>query len=96
MTNIEKHIKNNLGHKAKDKATGMEGVIISVSFDLNGCIQAVLQPGVDKDGKLADGRWFDLKRLEITSAKPVMEIPNYDEGYQADGCQGACDKPCKY
>ena len=64
-----------LGHKAKDKITGMEGVIVSVAFDLYGCVQVVLHPGLDKDGKLMEQLWFDVGRLELTSPIRVMEPP---------------------
>ena len=69
-----------IGLKVKDRISGFKGVIISISFDLYGCIQATVQPGLSKeDGKIKyqDGRWFDINRLEITSKKPVMEVPEF-------------------
>ncbi len=75
MTNISKEHIAKLGFKAKDIVTGFAGVITLVSFDLYGCVQIVVTPGVDKDGKTIDGRWFDVTRLEMKSKKPVMVIP---------------------
>jgi hypothetical protein len=66
-----------LGHEAEDQVTGFKGVVSSVCFDLYGCVQSALTPKVTADGKLEDGRWFDAKRLKITSDKPVMEAPKF-------------------
>lgn len=64
-----------LGLKVKDRVTGMTGVVESIAYDLYGCVQAVIRPPVDEKGALSDGRWFDVNRLDILDAKPVMEIP---------------------
>ncbi len=89
---VEKHMKL-LGFKAKDKVTGFNGVVASLSFDLYGCVQAVITPPVNEDGNLVDGRYFDVTRLEITSDEPVMDLPNFDKGYVAEGKKGAAEKP---
>ena len=68
---------NMLGHEAEDCVTGFKGVVESVSFDLYGCVQTALRPKATEDGKLDDGRWFDAKRLKITSAEPVMTPQNF-------------------
>jgi hypothetical protein len=68
-----------LGHKVKDYVTGFEGVVTSISFDLYGCVQAIVQPEkAPKIADLADARWFDTKRLKKLSAKPVMAIPTFE------------------
>lgn len=56
---------NLLGLKAKDAVTGFSGVVTSISFDLYGCVQAIVTPPVDKDGNAKDGRWFDIIRLHV-------------------------------
>jgi len=93
-------IKKNLdllGLKAKDKVTSLSGVIESISFDLYGCIQAVIRPDtLDKDGKIQEGRWIDVARLKIINKKPVMDVPNFDYGIQAEGKQGPADKQQLY
>lgn len=89
--NIQKHFSI-LGRKAKDKVTGFSGVASSVCFDLYGCVQIAITPAIDKDGKTKDSHWFDIARLE-PSGKPVMELPNYEFGPQAEGRQGAAEKP---
>lgn len=82
-----------LGLKAKDKVTGFTGVIATMSFDLYGCVQAVLTPPVDKDGEMKDGKWFDVTRLKILDDTPVMDQPDFSKGYIAQGKKGCADKP---
>jgi len=91
-TEIKKHI-DKLGFKCTDKVTGFSGVITTVGFDLYGCVQALVNPGVNENGKPYDLVWFDIARLKITNKKPVMEIPNFDCGDIAKGLKGPSDKP---
>ena len=81
-----------VGFKAKDKVTGFTGVISTVSFDLYGCIQYVITPNA-VDGKLDNGHYFDVTRVDIMSNEPVMTQPNFDLGYVAEGKKGCADKP---
>lgn len=80
-----------LGMPVRDRVTQFAGVASSVCFDLYGCVQVAVTPGVnEKDGKLDDGRWFDFKRLQVTSDVPVMPRPPY----AAAGTEiGAAEKP---
>lgn len=89
---IKTHLKL-LGLRVEDRVTGLRGVVASVSFDLYGCIQAIVNPGLDKDNKPRDQHWFDVRRLNVLSDTPVMELPNFDFGPQAEGRQGAAEKP---
>jgi hypothetical protein len=69
-----------LGFKAKDVVTGFTGVVTSISFDLYGCVQALLAPECKegKEGKeYPESRWFDLKRMKALSTSPVMEVPSF-------------------
>jgi hypothetical protein len=91
-TQIKKHL-NLLGLKVKDKVTGFTGIVTSVSFDLYGCIQAIVNPGMDEDGKQKDSHYFDINRLEVKSNKPVMNVPNFDHGAIANGEKGPAEKP---
>ena len=90
--NVNKHL-NLLGLTVEDRVTGFRGVVASVSFDLYGCVQAVVNPRTDKDGKLQDQTWFDIARLAVLDAEPVMERPNFESGPQAEGKKGAAAKP---
>ena len=49
-----------------------------------------------KDGKMDEKHWFDVSRLEILDNNPVMQLPNFEFGLQAEGKQGAADKPIPY
>ena len=89
---IKQHL-NLLGLRVRERVTGMEGVVTSISFDLYGCIQAILNPGMDKDGKPKDQHYYDVSRLEILDDKPVMERPNFDFGDVAEGKKGPAEKP---
>lgn len=53
MINLKKHL-DLLGMRVEDRVTGFRGVVSSVGFDLYGCIQAIVNPGQDKDGKLME------------------------------------------
>jgi hypothetical protein len=90
--NVEKHIEK-LGMRVKDKVTGFSGVVSSVSFDLYGCIQAVVTPPKEKAAPLAEGRWFDIARLEVVSKTRVMPIPDFNVGDVAEGKKGPAEKP---
>jgi len=97
---MERHF-NLLGLEAKDKVTGFQGVVETLSFDLYGCIQVVLKPKADKEGKNMDGRWHDISRLEILSETPVMKRPDFNLGYPttdhsehiSSGSKGCSEKP---
>jgi hypothetical protein len=78
MNQIQKSMRL-LGLRVRDKVTKHAGIVTSVSFDLYGCIQVIVTPEIDKDGKPGDGRWFDEKRLEILHPDPVMEVPDFAE-----------------
>jgi len=92
MQNVNRHI-DLLGKEVKDRITGFKGTVTSISFDLYGCVQAVISPGTKKDGTLPDGRWFDVTRLEVSNKPRRMEIPNFAKGYIAEGYKGGFDKP---
>ena len=90
MSEVVKENLKKLGHRAKDKVTGFEGVITCVTFDLYGCVQAILQPAVNSESpKIEDSRYFDVARLEIDpDSEPVMAVP----GFVTDD-KGPADKP---
>ena len=81
-----------LGFKVKDSVTGFKGVVTTLSFDLYGCIQAIVTPTIDGTGKTQDGQWFDITRLEVKSKKPVMRLPNFNDGYVSEGNKGCAEK----
>ena len=71
------HYVNQLGLRVRDVVTGLEGVITSITFDLYGCVQALVSSGLDEKGETRPGQWFDLKRLVPQSDDPVMPVPTF-------------------
>lgn len=82
-----------LGCQARDKVTGVEGVITSVSYDLYGCIQAVLTLKSNEQGEYKLTCWMDVIRFEVLNDTPVIERPNFESGYVAEGKKGSAEKP---
>ncbi len=72
--NVQKHLSIH-GYRARDRVTGFEGVVTSVCFDLYGCIQVVLNPGIRDDGKIGEQLWFDINRLIVAENKPRVMDP---------------------
>ena len=81
-----------LGKRVSDKVTGFNGIVTSVCFDLYGCNQALVHPGLDKDGKPAEQGWFDATRLIVTDATPVMPQPNFSDTDES-AAKGPAEKP---
>lgn len=85
-----------LGKKVRDRVTGMTGIVETVSYDLYGCIQAVVRAPVDEKGVIPDGRWLDTNRLEVVEATRVMAIPG--DRFSVERLApvpGASEKPAK-
>ena len=85
-----------LGRNVRDRVTGAQGVVTSVSFDLYGCIEAVVTPEVKEGEVRAEGSWFDVSRLVVISDSPVMELPDFEDNYRspiARGEKGPAEKP---
>lgn len=55
-----------LGQEVKDKVTGFTGVAIGRTEWINGCARVIVQPKVDKDGKVPDCLNIDEPQLEVT------------------------------
>jgi len=92
LENIQKHL-DLLGHRVQDRVTGYEGVATSVCFDLYGCIQVVINPGLTPDGKLGEQCWFDVNRILVLEQELVMERPDFVKGPIAEGGKGPESKP---
>jgi hypothetical protein len=91
-----------LGTRQRDVITGLAGVVTSISFDVNGCIQAVLKPPLDKDGKISDGVWIDLQRLEPNGEPACAPFPyerfpdaRVQEVREQKFAAGSAEKPVK-
>jgi hypothetical protein len=73
---MQEHLRL-LGFKVRDVVSGITGIVTSISFDISGCIQGLVTPEVDKDGKYPDSRWIDTKRLKEIADMSVMPIPTF-------------------
>ncbi len=82
-----------LGRNTTNRVTGFKGVCSSVYFDLYGHIQVCCTPSTDKDGKKVDSDWVSLNAVSIDDDEPVMALPNFDFGPEAEGVSGAAEKP---
>lgn len=80
-----------LGLPVRDKVTKFRGTATSVVYDLYGCIQVSLTPGIDKDGKPGEIKWYDVARLEVLGTESVVKLPDYSKGYVAEGRKGPCE-----
>ncbi len=92
MVNVKKHLSI-LGKKVECKVTNFKGVATSVGFDLYGCVQIIVNPGIDATGKPGDSHWFDIGRLNIVDDTPVMSVPDFEFGPAAEGRKGPAEKP---
>ncbi len=54
-----------LGSKVKCKITGFVGILVAKTEWLNGQWRGLVQPYVDKEGKLLPVEQFDLADLEV-------------------------------
>ena len=61
---------------ATGKVTGFVGMATGKVKYLTGCSQVLLNPTVDKDGKLRDSSWFDEQRLEIDATVRRVVLDN--------------------
>lgn len=94
MINIEKHLAL-LGLRVEDRVTNHSGIVTSVTFDLYGCIQAIVNPGIGTDGKPGEMAWYDVNRLKVLDTNPVMDRPDFDWSPQAisEGLKGPGERP---
>ena len=77
---VKKHL-DLLGYIVRDKASDYEGVVTSMSFDLYGCIQALVRPvSLDEKGKIQEGMWMDVSRISVISEEPLMDQPGFKWG----------------
>lgn len=94
MIDLQKHLTL-LGLPVVDRVTGFAGVVTSVGFDLYGCIQAIVNPGIDRGtGAPRDSQWFDVNRLKVTG-KAVMDRPEFEWSPEAvaAGRKGPAERP---
>ena len=69
-----------LGKTYKDNITGFEGVAISRTTYLNGCVHVALQAPKCEEGKPVEPQWFDEQRVDpnsdVTTGGPGIHPPS--------------------
>jgi hypothetical protein len=70
------------GRLYRDYVTGFEGKATGFCSYISGCDQVSLSPGLDKDGKWQEGRWFDDDRLIDVKAEKAVKRTSRKGGPQ--------------
>lgn len=65
-----------LGSTVTDRITGFTGTLTGICTYISGCSQGLVVPKVDSEGKLRDGQWFDIQRLAVDFATPIVTLDN--------------------
>jgi hypothetical protein len=91
MKNVAKAL-GLLGSRQRDLVTGLTGVITSVSFDINGCIQVAIKPPAE-NGKMMDGCWIDVDRIEENGTRAFPAFPFLER--ERERVPGPAEKPAK-
>jgi hypothetical protein len=63
-----------IGHYGKDIITGFHGRITGCASYITGCDQVCLTPPMKDDGKIEDGRWYDVNRINLVHEKGVISL----------------------
>lgn len=54
-----------VGQKVRDTVAGIEGVVMTLYYHINGCVRVSIQPPPGKDGKVMDQHHCDHKVLKV-------------------------------
>ncbi len=79
-------LNKKMGIVGVDKITGFTGVMTAYTVHITGCNQCFLLPKVDKDGKKAEGGWFDEQRLDWAEEPSAVKL---DENKPPGASEGA-------
>ena len=67
-----------LGQEVKDRITGFQGIAVGRTVFLQGCARILVQPPLDRDGKMIEAVSFDEPELEVIG-QGVLPKPKKDE-----------------
>ena len=72
----------NLGKRGRDKITGFEGIIASITTHyVFKSDQYYIVPAIDKEGKTENGQWFSEENIKIIeSGEKGSLLPDYNDG----------------
>ena len=77
--------QDDFGKQGRDKVTGFTGTIAGICIYAYGCEQYLISPKVDKDGKLPDGQWMDVSRIEVLAEPKIKGLKGKVNG--CDSCK---------
>lgn len=63
--------KVKLGQEVIDTISGFTGIAVGRTEWLNGCVRIMIQPKVDKEGKMMDNAEFDEPQIAIVDKAPL-------------------------
>lgn len=72
--------KVKLGQEVVDTVSGFTGIAIARTDWLNGCARIIVQPPVDKEGKLPEDKQFDEPQMAIVNETPHPRGPTNTGG----------------
>ncbi len=61
------------GDKVRDMISGLEGIVVGETTYLNGCVRFIVQPKINKDGKVPDSEWVDSQQIKILEKKAFQK-----------------------
>ena len=96
--------KHGLGDRAKDRISGLRGIITSRSEHLFGCARYWISPEDNKDGKPMDGCWLDEDAVEVIEPAAltpkqyrVVDAPSpYEAGVPLRRAGGPTSQPASH
>jgi hypothetical protein len=63
-----------LGDLVRDRVTHFEGIVTSHAQHLTGCDRLWVEPKVDAEGRIREGRWVDIDMLEIIQPTAIERV----------------------
>lgn len=61
-----------VGDLARDSITGFRGVVVAMTYWLNGCVRVTLQPKALHEGVPVEPSTFDVEQVELVKARPTQ------------------------
>ena len=82
-------MKVNLGDRVKDKITGFKGIVVGITYWLNGCVRAGVQMEKMKKGESIQTEWIDDVQLEVLKHRIISFKPPGPSGPRKNATRAA-------
>ena len=69
----EKRQMINMNDQVEDTVTGFKGMVTGKCIYRNGCVQYLVMPRIDADGKMLHGEWIDVGQLKVIKEAEYKE-----------------------